>query len=658
MSVTTVFETLPSPSLRAALGRLGVGGKLTLGFGLVLACTLGMALAAWYALQVNQASSARLAALERLQQQLGEARQAEQAFAVDAAPAAAVQVENALQRLQQDAGAAHADAAFERLLGERSAEYLRGFQAYAAARREAQAARLRMQALAEEAGQRFAGVFIDQLDDINASLDQQRAPAPAAMQLLEDAALLRERLANLRDSELYFTLDPQQRYRDDWVNRISELASALGNLAARLEGERRHALDEATAALEEYRQAFLRYTASGEQAVLQQAGMNRSAQRTLEALADERAQAARAWDAQRQRLDLQLAAMLVLALLSSVSACLLIRRSVVVPLRQMLGLAQRAARGDLQGSPAQSSRGDELGQLNDAIGTLLQVLRELVGRLGADADQLDAAAGTLAAMVERTGQGVQSQRRQTREVVQAMQRMTDSTVQVNQRVDGSQASLGQASALIHEGDRLVREASQSLQALSREMTAGTCAMQVLREESEAISGVLDVISAVAEQTNLLALNAAIEAARAGSHGRGFAVVADEVRGLASRTRVSTGEIDGMIQRLGDVTREAAGSLDDSQRLTAVGVELTARASEVLTAITASIVEVENAARDIAEAARTQHELSARVDGAAGGVERVVEQNAEDCARLEAACGSLQGLSASLGRALEGFRRGA
>ncbi|MFJ2690228.1 methyl-accepting chemotaxis protein [Pseudomonas sp. NPDC087336] len=257
-------------------------------------------------------------------------------------------------------------------------------------------------------------------------------------------------------------------------------------------------------------------------------------------------------------------------------------------------------------------------------------------------------------MVERTGQGVRAQREQAAQVVKSMQHMTLAAAQVTRQVADNQKTLGATCELIHQGDDLVRQASHSLQRLAQEMTSSAISMHLLEQESQAITRVLDVISAIAEQTNLLALNAAIEAARAGEQGRGFAVVADEVRALASRTRASTGEIDRMIQRLGQVTADTAASLCDSQRLTVEGVDLTTRANQVLDAITEAISRVEKTGQCITQAAATQQVIVCRVDAALGQVDLVVEQNAEECERLEMANGNLQRLSASLGEAVGAF----
>ncbi|MDN4547418.1 MULTISPECIES: methyl-accepting chemotaxis protein [unclassified Pseudomonas] len=640
----------------ASLNRLSVGGKLTLGFGLVLICTMGMALTAWYSVRVTQSSTTQLRELDRQKASLAQARLAERDFGLLPSRESVAQVEDSLRQLQVGPSLALSGERFRQTLVQSSDRYLKAFQAYAEARYQAIRARLRMQVLAETTGQRFSEVFLDQLDDINLNLEQHQLPQAQSMQQLEEAVALRERLANLRDSELYFSLDPQNRYRDDWVNRVNELASALGSLNSQLDGDRRRALDEASAALAEYREAFLGFASSGEQAMAQQVSMSVSAEQVTMVLETERARAAQSYELLQRRLDQQLAVMVLLAVLLSIGACLLIQRSIVSPLKMMLGLAQRVAAGNLKDRPALLDRQDELGQLGSAIDLMLQALRHLVGRIGSDVQQLDAAAVSLGAMVDRTGQGVRAQREQTAEVVAAMQHMTQAAAQVNQQVAGSQASLGDACKLIHHGDDLVRQASQSLQQLSREMTSSVGSMQLLQSESQAITSVLDVISALAEQTNLLALNAAIEAARAGEQGRGFAVVADEVRVLASRTRASTGEIDSMIQRLWKVTGDTATSLFDSQRRTAEGVELTVRASQVLGATTEAISRVEYSGQRIAHAAASQHDIACRVDAALGQVDRVVEQNAEECARLETANGDLQRLSVSLGEAVGAFHR--
>ena len=132
----------------------------------------------------------------------------------------------------------------------------------------------------------------------------------------------------------------------------------------------------------------------------------------------------------------------------------------------------------------------------------------------------------------------------------------------------------------------------------------------LKEQSDKIGGVLDVIKAVAQQTNLLALNAAIEAARAGEAGRGFAVVADEVRSLALRTQQSTEEIEKLVAGVQSGTHAVSSGMESSLLLSENCMEFTRRAGTSLENITRTVLTIQLMNQQIAAVAEQQSSRAA------------------------------------------------
>ncbi|MEC8484425.1 MAG: methyl-accepting chemotaxis protein, partial [Pseudomonadota bacterium] len=111
----------------------------------------------------------------------------------------------------------------------------------------------------------------------------------------------------------------------------------------------------------------------------------------------------------------------------------------------------------------------------------------------------------------------------------------------------------------------ITDVANTIGAMSTDITAAMAALDTLKDDTQKITGVIDVINGIAEQTNLLALNAAIEAARAGEAGRGFAVVADEVRTLASKTGESTSEVAAMVAAIQNSTTSVSNLMESSGR---------------------------------------------------------------------------------------------
>ena len=199
---------------------------------------------------------------------------------------------------------------------------------------------------------------------------------------------------------------------------------------------------------------------------------------------------------------------------------------------------------------------DELTEMARGTNQFIARIQELVSEVKASAESAAEQAREQGGISRDAVSAVNHQQREVAEVSETMAAMSRSIAEVAdsiQEVAGSVQTIGAESEATAGISRDVRH---QLDTVVRHVESAVTAVNELNHQSTEINSVLSVIGAIAEQTNLLALNAAIEAARAGESGRGFAVVADEVRTLASRTQKSTTEIQVIIERLQQGSREA------------------------------------------------------------------------------------------------------
>jgi methyl-accepting chemotaxis protein len=346
-------------------------------------------------------------------------------------------------------------------------------------------------------------------------------------------------------------------------------------------------------------------------------------------------------------------ALLAVALLTLCLAWLLIR-SIVVPIRQAVGVAEQVAAGDLS-RPIHSEGSDETARLLKALASMQASLRETLQLISSTSTQLAAAAQQMSQSTHQDSSRLQQQHNEIEQAATAVNEMTVAVEEVARNAVSTSDTTRQSTAQATQGQARVIETLDSIQAMSSDVGTALQQVQTLAEQSREIGKVLDVIRAIAEQTNLLALNAAIEAARAGEAGRGFAVVADEVRALAHRTQQSTQEIEQMIGRVQGDTDSVVQSMHGNSHRVAQTLSIAEQAGLALGEITRAMEQIHERNLVIASASEEQAQVAREVDRNLLNIRDLSLESADAATRTNATSQELSHLAAGLQNLVVRFR---
>ena len=328
-----------------------------------------------------------------------------------------------------------------------------------------------------------------------------------------------------------------------------------------------------------------------------------------------------------------------LAVVLGAGFALLIGRGIARPIAAMTGAMGKLAAGDLTVEIPARDNTDEIGDMARAVAVFQ---RQAVdnGRLAAEQAREQAAkerrqqamdtytkdfgasvsgvmAGFMAAAtaMRQTAADVSESAKQTRTSTSGT---VEGAGQSARDLNSVAAATEEMAASIKEISKQVANVSNSVQVAAARAAETDAKVVGLSQTADHIGDVVRLINGIAGQTNLLALNAPIEAARAGEAGRGFAVVAGEVKALAAQTARATEQIGTQILAVRAATKEAVGAVRE------VGIAI-GDVVAVATAIAAAVEQQSTATQEISHRVQQVTETTSEAAEAMRAVLAIAEQ---------------------------------
>ncbi|AGE76862.1 methyl-accepting chemotaxis protein [Bacillus thuringiensis] len=335
----------------------------------------------------------------------------------------------------------------------------------------------------------------------------------------------------------------------------------------------------------------------------------------------------------QKMIDRSVITFIILVVVTTIVICIvsyIISKLIVAPLQTVSRMMERAKEGDLTVHGEYTAK-DELGILvsnfNEMIAGLrtnmqevennIQLLFQHADGVVSASEVSSSAAKKITMDIEEVANGAESQMQAMEQTAGAMEELTQG-MQSIVNTSSSVNELSAQSALDAEsGNKLMKQMIQQMDTIQNSVHSGVKQVETMKEQSEEIVKIIDVMQGITSQINLLALNAAIEAARAGESGRGFAIVADEVRKLAEQSSDSAKQIENLITQVMGTTNHTVHMMGKVDNEVQAGTQVVMHTEKVFGTITEKVQQVSEQIQTVSmstdEIAASSEEISASAE---------------------------------------------
>ena len=349
----------------------------------------------------------------------------------------------------------------------------------------------------------------------------------------------------------------------------------------------------------------------------------------------------------KNNLLLTLAGIAFLSLFIGMFAALWLSGNILVPIRNMTKLLDRAGKGDLTGR-VRDRRRDELGELGEKVNVVLDGQQKMIEQVKTTSTNIGKLKSSLAELFSHSRENTGKVSNSFRSVMESLMSMlrtpaAKSAAPVEDDGTGTLAVTAEkavedgmkAIEIAANGERSVQEAEEVIRNVTDTVKQIAGSINELEDSSDRIGNITDTITEIASKTNLLALNAAIEAARAGQQGKGFTVLAEEIRKLSERSNAAAKEIRHLISEIQARIQYAVERISDGVDSVDVGVGKINRARSSILEMTGMMSQIVETLKDTANAISSRQGSSTELTGAINTLAEAANRTAASGEEIDA-----------------------
>ncbi len=345
----------------------------------------------------------------------------------------------------------------------------------------------------------------------------------------------------------------------------------------------------------------------------------------------------------------------ILCLIFALILCIVISRSVSVPLNRLVLTMKNAKEGDLT-SHILDDENDEIGEVCRNYNDMLSNINTLVSQVRKTSMDVINAANKIAAAseaaytsseqvsitVEQIARGATDQASEINESVSHMDKLSEGITYVGDDVAQVTVIANKINSLNENASKTISSLNVKSGQVSETTNKVSHNITDLSNSMKEIQKILKIMIGISEQTNLLSLNASIEAARAGEAGKGFAVVANEVKKLAEQSKEFTSNINSIVAAIGKKTNDTVEEVMNSNVVVSEQIQAVRETEEMFRTVFAAMQEV------ITNIERTEKS----VDNIMKSKEKVLESMENISAVAEESAATTQEISASTAQQMD------